>query len=179
MRYNRIRSMDISNGNGIGVSLFVQGCPLHCKGCFNPETWDFGGGKPWMQEVEDYFLQLAGRPQVQRVSILGGEPFAAQNIHDVGCLIKKLKCNETTSGKKIWVYSGYRWETLTKPPTEDSSATGIFENTMFALRMCDVLVDGQYIDSLRDLSLKWKGSANQRVIDVQRTLADGAIAFCT
>ena len=110
MRYSSIRKMDVSNGQGIGVSLFVQGCHFHCKGCFNPETWDFNGGKEWTKEIEDKFLSLANHEYIQRVSILGGEPLCDENIETVSALINKIR--DLFPNKKIWIYSGYTWENL-------------------------------------------------------------------
>lgn len=149
MRYAQIRSMDISNGEGIGVSLFVQGCHFHCKNCFNSETWDFTGGKPWTDSTEEKFLQLIDRPYIKRISILGGEPLADENVETIYALINKIKTMYPT--KKVWLYTGYRWTEL----------EGL---KLFTAGLCDVVVDGPYIDELRDPGLLWKGSSNQRVI---------------
>lgn len=105
IRYAQIRSLDLSNGEGIGVALFVQGCNFHCKNCFNPETWDFNGGKEWTQEVKNKFLELANRPYIKRISILGGEPLADENIDDVLDLVNKIR--HSLPKKTIWLYTGY------------------------------------------------------------------------
>ena len=157
MRYAQIRKMDISNGIGIGVALFVQGCPFHCNGCFNPETWDFNKGKPWTEEVEKQFLQLINKPYITRVSILGGEPLATENRYTVLTLLDKIK-KEYGSNISTWVYTGYKYEDLD-----------------FSLHNIDILVDGQFILGERDLNLKFKGSANQRVINVQKSLKEGKV----
>ena len=111
MRYAQIREMDISNGEGIGVALFVQGCHFHCPNCFNSETWDFHGGKEWTDEIADKFLDLADKPHIKRISILGGEPLAEENVGAVWELLNKIRSRFGNS-KKIWLYTGYTWEEL-------------------------------------------------------------------
>ena len=160
MRYAQIRNMDISNGEHIGVSLFVQGCRFCCKGCFNKETWDFNGGKEWTQEVEDKFFDLINRPYIKRVSILGGEPLADGNKLVVLDLIKKIK--DKYPNKSIWLYTGYTFEEI---------------SSLNNLRYIDVLVDGRYIEEQKDLTLKFRGSKNQRLIDTQKTLKENKIVL--
>ena len=160
MRYAQIRNMDISNGEHIGVSLFVQGCRFCCKGCFNKETWDFNGGKEWTQEVEDKFFDLINRPYIKRVSILGGEPLADGNKLVVLDLIKKIK--DKYPNKSIWLYTGYTFEEI---------------SSLNNLRYIDVLVDGRYIEEQKDLTLKFRGSKNQRLIDIQKTLKENKIVL--
>lgn len=157
MRYAQIRSMDISNGTGIGVSLFVQGCHFHCKDCFNSETWDFSGGKPWTEDSKKIFLISVLRAYIERVSILGGEPLADENFSDVFDLVQTI--HEKFPEKKIWIYTGYTWEELLND-----------EQKKEILPYINVLVDGRFQTDLKDLSLKFKGSSNQRVIDVQESL---------
>ena len=162
MRYAQIRSMDISNGIGIGVSLFVQGCHFYCKDCFNSETWDFSGGKPWTEDSKKLFLVSVLRTYIERVSILGGEPLADENFSDVLDLVQAI--HEKFPEKKIWIYTGYTWEELLKD-----------EQKKEILPYINVLVDGRFQTDLKDLSLKFKGSSNQRVIDVQESLANGKL----
>ena len=157
MRYAQIRKMDISNGIGIGIALFVQGCPFHCNGCFNPETWDFNKGLEWTNTIQDQFLELIDRPYISRVSILGGEPLAEQNIETVTSLLKIIK--ERYPYIKIWVYTGFLFQDINSKYLKD----------------IDVLVDGQFILAERDLTLMFRGSKNQRVIDVQKTLKESKI----
>ena len=175
MRYAQIREMDISNGRGIGVSLFVQGCHFHCRGCFNPETWDFSGGKEWNEEIQNEFIKLADRPYVKRVSILGGEPLADENVLTVYMMIDEIR--ERLVDKEIWLYTGYTWEEIMKPhlliceSALDTIRRNVAENT-------DYLVDGKFDIAKQDLFNKeivWAGSSNQRVIDVKRTLEVGRI----
>lgn len=160
MRYAQIRSMDISNGEGIGIALFTNGCRFYCKNCFNSELWDINGGKEWDEETENNFLSLANHDFINRISILGGEPFIDENIIDLEKLVKKIK--EKYKDKTLWIYSGYLYEELLK------KASNI-------LKYVDVLVDGKYVDELRDYKLKFRGSSNQRVIDVQKSLQENMI----
>ena len=133
----------------------MQGCPIHCKNCFNKGTWDFNGGQEWTPEKEAFFLALASRDYIQRVSILGGEPLSEPNCEGVKELIKKIPVS-----KHVWLYTGYSWEHL----TDDQRATA---------SLADYLVDGSYIDDLRDMRLEFRGSSNQRIIDIKKTLASG------
>ncbi len=156
MRYAEIRSMDISNGEGVGISLFVQGCPIHCKNCFNKETWDFNGGYEWNQESKEKLFTLLNREYIKRISILGGEPLCKENCEDVLRLVKEIKSKHPK--KKIWIYSGYTFEELSK--RTDSVAE--------ILNLIDCLVDSPYIDEQKDLSLSFRGSSNQRIINMKK-----------
>ena len=160
MRYAQIRSMDISNGENIGVALFTSGCRFYCKNCFNKELWDVKSGNSWSKEVEDNFLALAKPDYIKRISILGGEPFIDENLIDLENLVKRIK--KEYPNKKLWIYSGYTYEELL------NRAKNILEYV-------DILVDGRYVDELRDLKLKFKGSSNQRVIDVQKSLKENKV----
>ena len=152
MRYNLIRKMDISNGPGVRVSIFMQGCAFHCKNCFNPETWDFKGGKEFTDETIEKVLDLCNKDQVKGLSILGGEPMHPTNIDGTTKLAKAFK--QRYPNKDIWTWSGFRFEDLKDKKVLD---------------YIDVLVDGTYKDELHDPTLKWRGSSNQRVIDVQKS----------
>lgn len=160
MRYNLIRKMDIADGPGVRVSLFVQGCEFHCKNCFNAETWDFNKGKEYTDEVIDRVIELAGEDYVQGLSILGGEPLHDKNIEGVTKLAKKFR--ETYPKKDIWLWSGFLFE--------DKKDKEI-------MKYLDVMVDGQYKDELHDFRLKYCGSSNQRVIDVKKTLKNNKIVL--
>jgi anaerobic ribonucleoside-triphosphate reductase activating protein len=167
MRYASIRDRDISNGTGIGVALFVQGCPYHCPGCFNQETWDFNGGKEWNENVENCFLDLASNEHISRISILGGEPFAFQNVTTVGNLITKIR-QRFGDSRKIWVYTGNTIENLIK-----SDYLNMHELSMkILLSKIDVLVDGRFVSELQDLKLDYRGSSNQRIIDTVETMKE-------
>ena len=175
MRYASIRSMDISNGAGLGIALFVQGCHFHCINCFNQETWDFNGGKEWTQEIEDEFINLiSSNPYIDRVSILGGEPLCNENVATIFTLIKTIKLRFPK--KKIWCYTGYTWEQIFNECQLDNIYYMFRQD---AVKMIDVLVDGRYVNELRDLTLAFRGSSNQRVIDVQKSLKTNSIVLWT
>lgn len=164
MRYALIRKMDISNGPGVGVSLFVQGCHLHCKGCFNSTAWDFNGGKEWNDDIKQKFLELASRPYIKRISILGGEPLSPENSYDLYELITEIK--DKLPDKVIWLYTGYLFEYAINN-----------QSNRKILELCDVVVDDRYVEELKDIGLPWCGSSNQRVIDVQETLKQNKIVL--
>lgn len=161
MRYASIRNMDISNGEGVGVALFVQGCHFHCHNCFNPETWDFFKGKEWNKQTEDIFLNLINKPYIARVSFLGGECLADENVKEIYNLIKKIR--EQYKDKKIWLYTGYTWREIFK----DDTSNGLLRQKV--VKLCDILVDGRYIQAMKDGILLWAGSTNQNVIDIKAT----------
>ena len=182
MNYAQIRSMDISNGEGIGVSLFVQGCDFHCKNCFNSETWEFSKGQEWNDKTKNQFLKLIETPFIQRVSILGGEPLHPQNVQNVLKIVDEIRVSYPT--KNIWLYTGYTWEEIwikdnikTAYKVKDMREKAIRNLRRQVVRMCDVLIDGRYVDELRDISLHWRGSSNQRVINVQETLKQNQIVL--
>ena len=190
IRYASIREMDISNGEGVGVALFVQGCHFHCYNCFNPDTWDFNGGKEWTPEIKDKFLELIDRPYIKRVSILGGEPLADENLDGIFDLISEIK-RRFSDTKTIWLYTGYtlKLSKLHIDPTDSHKtkqdynfyttepSKNVVSNFLRSeiIDKIDVVVDGRYIDSQRNISLKWRGSSNQRVISVQESLKQGKV----
>lgn len=167
MRYAKIREMDISNGEGVGISLFVQGCHFHCRGCFNPETWDFNGGKEWTQEIEDKFIELAGKPYVRRISILGGEPLADENVECVFSVVQRLR--NTYPDKKIWIYTGYKWEDICNIAKNVDNELNRLKKFM-TVCLADFVVDGQFQLENQDIyneKIIWAGSTNQRIIKVR------------
>ena len=161
MRYNKIRKMDISNGPGVRVSIFMQGCSFNCKNCFNKETHDFNGGKEFDDSTIERVLELCDNDNIDGLSILGGEPMNPTNIEGTTKLAKAFK--EKFPNKNIWSWSGYSFDNYLKDKE--------------VVKYLDVLVDGQYNDDLRNPTLKWKGSENQRVIDVQESLKDSNIVL--
>lgn len=177
MNYAQIRSMDISNGEGIGVSLFVQGCDFHCKNCFNSETWEFSKGQEWNDKTKNQFLKLIETPFIQRVSILGGEPLHPKNVQNVLKIVDEIRVSYPT--KNIWLYTGYTWEQIMHPVITDinSEQLKMLQMRKELVSKCDVLIDGRYVDELRDISLHWRGSSNQRVINVQETLKQNQIVL--
>lgn len=161
MRYNKIRKMDISNGPGVRVSIFMQGCCFNCKNCFNPETHDFNGGKEFTQQTIDRVLELAGKDFIEGLSILGGEPMHPKNINASTQLAKAFK--ERYPDKSVWVWSGFLFDRDLKDKE--------------VLKYIDILVDGQFEEDKYSPMLKWKGSSNQRVIDVQKSLKENKIVL--
>ena len=156
MRYNTIRQLDIANGPGCRVSLFVQGCSFHCLGCFNPGTQDFEGGKEFTEDSFQALVELAKPSHISGLSILGGEPLNPRNRTDVLKLARRFK--EVYPEKSIWLWTGYQIEDV----FEDLIDSGI-----------DVVVDGRFVEELKDLRLKYRGSSNQRVINLTETIKTG------
>lgn len=161
MRYNLIRKMDIADGPGVRVSIFMQGCAFHCKNCFNTETWDFNGGKEFTNDTINEVLDLCNQGHIKGLSILGGEPLHPNNIEGTTKLAKAFK--EKYPEKNLWVWSGFKFD-------EDLQGKEV-------LNYIDVLVDGQYKDELHDFTLKWRGSSNQRVIDVKESLKQNDVVL--
>ncbi len=162
MKYAKIRKMDISNGEGVRVSLFVQGCSFHCKNCFNQETWDFNGGKEFTTAEIQKIIELANKDYIAGLSVLGGEPLHNNNVNEVFHIVATFK--EKFPNKDIWLWTGFKFEDAIK----DSKRK-------FILRNIDVLIDGQFEEDKKDLTLKWRGSSNQRVIDCKKSLAENKI----
>ena len=185
MRYASIRNLDISNGANIGVALFVQGCDRnpHCKNCFNSETWDFNGGKEWTEEIKDKFMKLIDRSYIKRVSFLGGECLAEQNLDEVLKLIQEIRISFPE--KTIWLYTGFCWNDImcsfaglqADCVVLDKKDIEAWEKRKKIISNVDILVDGEYIDEQKDLSLKFRGSKNQRVIDVQKSLVQNKVVL--
>lgn len=174
MRYGQIRPLDIANGPGIRVSLFVTGCTHNCKGCFNQEYQNFRCGKIYTENETEEIINYLSKPNIKGFSLLGGEPF--QNVEGLLEPIKKIRQfidrynfehkeeNSFTSHKDIWVYSGYTYEELIKDPIKKQ-----------LLSYCDVLIDGKFVEELLDLKLKFRGSSNQRIIDIQKSFNENKI----
>ena len=160
MRYNKIRKMDISNGPGIRVSIFMQGCSFHCKDCFNSETWDFKAGKEFNDEVINKVLDLASLPHIVGLSILGGEPMHPNNREGTIKLAKAFK--KRYPNKDIWVWSGYLFDEL---------------KDIEGLSYIDTLVDGRFVLEQANPTLKFRGSSNQRVIDVKKSLKEEKVVL--
>lgn len=153
MRYNKIRKMDISNGEGVRVSIFTQGCHFHCENCFNPETWDFNGGKEFSPDTLKLLLDLSSKDYIKGLSILGGEPLCDENFSTVKDIAITFKNNATTKDKDIWLWTGYELEDILHHPQKKE-----------ILNYIDYMIVGPYVHSKRDLCLKYAGSLNQRFI---------------
>ena len=162
MNYGQIRKLDIANGSGIRTSIFVTGCTHKCFNCFNEEYQDPTAGKPWTDKETAEVLSYVSDPNVAGLTLLGGEPF--QNVDGLLPVVRKVR--ETVPEKDIWAYSGYTWDELTACPSKRQ-----------LLEQCDILVDGKFVDALRDPSLCFRGSKNQRIIDVKKSLAKGEVVI--
>ena len=170
MNYGDIKNVDVANGPGVRVSIFVSGCTHHCPGCFNPETWDFNYGKLFTDHEIDRIIELLAPPHIRGLSVLGGEPFERSNQQGLLPLLRKVK--ETYPQKDVWCYSGYTFddqilgEMVPKwPETEEM------------INYIDILVDGEFVEDLKSLKLRFRGSSNQRIIDVKKTLESGNIVL--
>ena len=170
MNYAQIKNNDIANGPGIRVSLFVSGCTHRCPGCFNEEAWDFSYGDPFTQETIDRILEMLAPDRIRGLTLLGGEPFEPQNQSAIVELLRQIKSKYPN--KSIWAFSGYLFD-------KDILAgrLGDREITMEYLRYLDVLVDGPFVMSKKDLSLRFRGSSNQRLIDVPASLESGTVVL--
>ena len=168
MNYGTIKNCDIANGEGVRVSLFVSGCRNHCPGCFQPETWDFGYGQPFTQKTEAELLRLLEPRYINGLTLLGGDPFEPENQCALLPFLRRMKA--ALPEKTVWAYTGYTWEQLTSGKHRVS-----LPETMELLSMIDVLVDGPFIETKKDIRLRFRGSSNQRVIDVQRSITAGQV----
>lgn len=158
MNYASINKADVANGPGVRVSLFVSGCRHHCPGCFNQIAWDFGYGTEFTKNTVDEIMEAINHDYISGITVLGGEPFEPENLSTVKALCQEIK--ERYPDKSIWVYTGLQYEDV-----EEASA----------MKYIDVLVDGPFIQSLKDLTLSFRGSKNQRIIDVRKTRESGTI----
>ena len=150
MNYAEIKKVDIANGPGVRVSLFVSGCRNHCPGCFNPETWDFDYGEPFTDKTEEELIKALRPSWIQGLSILGGDPMEPENQSALLPLLRRVR--EELPGKDVWLYTGYRLESVSSSPLLD---------------LADVVVDGPFIETEKDISLAFRGSRNQRIIDLR------------
>ena len=171
MNYASIRRMDISNGEGIRVSLFVSGCCSNCPGCFNKEAQSFDYGKPYTDEIEREILDLVSGEHVDGLSILGGDPLW-QDDSGIQALIS-LVAKTHKLGKNVWLWSGFTWESI----INCTMVQRIHQRELVSL--CDVFIDGPFVEDKKDLSLHWRGSSNQRVIDVKESLKQNKVILYT
>ncbi|MBE6916824.1 MAG: anaerobic ribonucleoside-triphosphate reductase activating protein [Ruminococcaceae bacterium] len=169
MHYATIKNCDIANGPGVRVSLFVSGCTHHCKGCFNEVAWDFEYGEPFTQATIDSILEMLKPDYIKGITILGGEPFEPQNQGAVAELLREMK--KQYPAKSIWAYSGYLFEKI------NSGTLGDCAVTQELLSYLDVLVDGPFIEEKKNLNLRFRGSENQRLIDVPASLREKKVVL--
>ena len=170
MNYAQIKNFDVANGPGIRVSLFVSGCTHHCKGCFNQVAWDFDYGEPFTQQTIDTILRMLEPDHVKGLTLLGGEPFEPQNQPAVLDLLQQLK--KRFPDKSVWAFSGYLFD-------KDilSWKLGDRNITKAIVECLDVIVDGPFVEAKKDLMLRFRGSSNQRIIDVRKSLAENCIVL--
>ena len=169
MNYGAIKKCDIANGVGVRTVLFVSGCTHHCKGCFQPETWNFDYGERYTKETEDEIIESLRPDYVDGITLLGGEPFEPEKQRELVKLLRRIK--KELPQKTVWSFSGYTYEEL----TGDSRAVCEVTNEM--LSMLDVLVDGEFVEAKRNISLRFRGSENQRLIDMNQTRKEGKIVL--
>lgn len=168
MNYATIKNCDIANGPGVRVSLFVSGCTHHCKGCFNEVAWDFDYGQPFTRKVEDEILNMLRPDYIKGLTLLGGEPFEPQNQPTLVAFLRRVR--QTYPQKSVWAFSGYLFDRDILPGRLGDPAV-----TREFLQYLDVLVDGPFIEAKKNLSLRFRGSSNQRIIHVPSSLEKGEI----
>ncbi|MCR5032547.1 MAG: anaerobic ribonucleoside-triphosphate reductase activating protein [Lachnospiraceae bacterium] len=169
MNYGRILEADIANGIGCRTALFVSGCTHHCKGCFNEMTWDFNYGEPFTKEVEDAIIRSVKPAYIKGLTVLGGEPMEVSNQAVLRPFLERLHAEVPRA--TIWIYSGYTWEEL----MDENNKRCHSEDTLPILSLTEVLVDGEFMLDKKDITLNFRGSSNQRLIDVPLTLEKGQI----
>ena len=162
MNYHNIKTDDMLNGDGLRVTCWVSGFNIGCFNCYNPQTWDFNSGIPFTEETMQELLYDLSKPYIKGCTLSGGHPLDPHNAPKVLEIVKRVKM--VFPNKDIWIYSGYEWEDIIKD-----------ETLREIMRYTDVLVDGAYIDELRDISLPFRGSSNQRIIDVEKSLAENKV----
>ncbi len=168
MNYAKIKWADVANGPGVRISLFVSGCTHHCEGCFNPEAWDFQYGLPFTSAEEDSIIRSLASPYLRGLSLLGGEPMEPDNQRALLPFLRRVR--EACPEKEIWCYSGYLLDRELWQPSRARC-----EVTDLVLRCLDVLVDGRFLSAEKDLSLRFRGSSNQRIIDVPKSLSSHTV----
>ncbi|MBR6326104.1 MAG: anaerobic ribonucleoside-triphosphate reductase activating protein, partial [Lachnospiraceae bacterium] len=170
MHIGEIITSDCANGLGIRLSVFVSGCTIHCKGCFQPQTWDFEYGQTYTDLIEDYIIRELNKPQYKGITLLGGEVFEPSNQAGVIGLIRRVR--KECPGRDIWIYTGYVYDRDLVP-----GGRRYTDVTDEILDSIDVLVDGPFVEAQKNLSRRFRGSANQRILDMRRTRAEGAVTL--
>lgn len=164
MNYHKIEKTSVANGTGIRVVLWVSGCKCRCRGCQNPDTWSFDSGQLFDKSAKEELFEALDKSYIQGITFSGGHPLENENLDEIYELIVEIR--DKFPNKDIWLYTGYRFDRIINNPSRDMNTT--FKKRI--LELCDVVVDGAYIEELKDITLKWRGSSNQRVIDVSETL---------
>lgn len=170
MNYAHIKSLDMADGVGCRTALFVSGCTHHCKGCFNEVAWSFDYGKPFTEEIQDVLMFESNKSFIDGITILGGEPMEPQNQSALLPFLERFR--RELPDKTIWIYSGYTWEQL-----HDVNARCYSDETEQILALIDVLVDGEFVLEKKDITLRFRGSSNQRIIDVPASIKSGEVVI--
>ena len=172
MHYSNIIEEDIANGQGVRTTLFVSGCKFHCKECFNSEAWNFNYGKEYTEKTEEYILKQVNKPYIKGLSLLGGDPLwqDMDGLKQLRQLVQKVH----DLGKTVWIWSGFIYENL----LDGSGLSEEANERILLIRECDIFVDGLFENDKKDLSLAWRGSRNQRVIDMNKTHEDKVVLYC-
>lgn len=173
MNYLKIEHEDVCNGSGLRCTIWFTSCSHMCKGCFNKETWNPDSGIPFDESAKQEIFNELSKDYISGITLSGGDPLHENNLSDVLSLVEEIR--NLFQNKTIWLYTGYTWEDLIDFPLDKEWEDKILRKSI--VELCDVLVDGEYIDEQRDVTLKWKGSSNQRVIDVQKSLKQGKVVL--
>lgn len=184
MNYHNISYPDMNNGSGLRVGLWLSGCDHHCHNCQNPQTWNPDNGILFDEAAKEELFRELSKDYISGLTLSGGDPLYKENLDEVLRLVKRVR--KQFPDKTIWIYSGYTWEecqplkdcSILHPEEYAPNLQIILKKRFEIISMCNVFVDGEYIDSLRDVTLKWCGSSNQRVIDIQKSLNKGEIVLC-
>jgi len=169
MNYCEIKNCDIANGPGVRITLFVSGCRNHCPGCFQPQTWDFSFGNPFDEAVRERLIRMLEPSYIRGITVLGGEPFEPENQNALLGLLSEIR--RRLPGKDVWIFTGFTWEELHSP-----DCRAFTEFTEELINAADVIVDGRFVEEKKNIRLRFRGSENQRLIDVKRTVSEGRIA---
>lgn len=175
MNYLNIDKCSVTDGEGIRVVLYVSGCRMNCKNCHNPQTHDFNSGIPFTEEIMQEILSELNKPYISGITLSGGHPLEPQNLQDIYKIVKRVKM--VFPSKNIWLYTGYTWEYILELEEMYEKHEVNCSSPFDVVKLCDVLVDGAYIDELRDLTLQFRGSSNQRIIDIQKSLAENKLVL--
>ena len=180
MNYHNITYPDMNNGDGLRVVLWLSGCSHHCYNCQNPQTWDVNSGIPFDESAKEELFRELGKDYISGLTLSGGDPLHEANLDGVLDLVNRFRLS--FPNKTIWLYSGYTWNQVINPVITDDfnpSKDELLDKRKEIVKQCTVMVDGRYIDSQRDINLKWRGSKNQRVIDIKQSLQKGKVILWT
>lgn len=175
MNYIKITKNDVANGEGIRIVLWVSGCRMNCKNCHNPQSHDFNNGIPFTEETMQEILLALTKPYISGLTLSGGHPLEPENLQDVYTIVKHVKM--IFPNKNIWLYTGHTWEHILKLEEAYEGYEVNCPSLLDVIKKCDVLVDGAYVDELRDLTLPFRGSSNQRIIDIKKSLAENKVVL--